>query len=162
MSIIDNIGPVKQLRIKQRTEPWIDSEILNAINQSDSAFKQYIKDRSVENYCTFKCLRNKTQYLIDSAKKSFFTETVEEKKSKSLQTILKNLGLPFKKGLSSSSSNVCLNIDGDICFDKETIADSSNTFYTTVPSKLVEKLPASVNKFGKYFVQMFMPIQVLF
>ena len=30
-----------------------------------------------------------------------------------------------------------------------------NTFYTTVALKLVKKLPASVNKFGKYFVRKF-------
>ena len=76
MSIIDNIAPIKKLRIKQRTEPRIDSEMLNAINQRDSAIIQYRKDRSVENYCTFKSLRNKTQYLFDSAKKSVFTETL--------------------------------------------------------------------------------------
>ena len=39
-----------------------------AIKQRDSAFRQYRKDKSDFNYCTFKSLRNKTQYLIDSAK----------------------------------------------------------------------------------------------
>ena len=47
--------------------------------------------------------------------------------------------------------SICLSIDGDICFNKETIADSF-TFNTTVASKLFEKLPAIVNKFGKSFV----------
>ena len=72
MTVIDNIAPIKQLRIKQRTEPWIDADILNAIKQRDSAFRQYRKDKSDFIYCTFKSLRNKTQYLIDSAKKSFY------------------------------------------------------------------------------------------
>jgi len=38
VSVIDNIAPVKQLRIKQRTEPWMDSYILQAIKDRDSSF----------------------------------------------------------------------------------------------------------------------------
>ena len=81
---------------------------------------------------------------------------LEENKndSKSLWRILKNLGLPSKQAMSSSSGNLCLNINGSICFDKETIANSFNTFYTNVASMLVKKLPPSVNRFGKSFVPM--------
>ena len=35
------------------------------------------------------------------------------------------------------------------------MAEKSNPFHTTVASKLVERLPASVNKFGKSFVNSF-------
>ena len=154
VSVINNVAPVKQVRIKQRTEPWIDSDILHAINLRDNAFTRYRKDKSVDNFNTFKVLRNKAQSMIKSAKKGFFTETLELHKndSKSLWTILKNLGLPSKKGLSSTGSNICLNIDGNICFDKGSNANCFNEFYTTVASKLVEKLPACVHKFGKSFV----------
>jgi hypothetical protein len=126
---------------------------LEAITQRHKAFSNYKSDKSAENFELFKLLRNKCKCLIDTAKENFFTESLEANKndSKSLWSILKNLGLPSKKGLSSSS-NICLNIDGNICFDKEIIADSFNHFYTTVASKLVDKLPTCVLKFGKSFV----------
>ena len=100
MSVIDNIAPVKQMRIKQRTEPWINSDILEAINQRDKAFTHYKKDKSVENFECFKVLRNRCKCLIDAAKKGFFTESLEANKndSKSLWSIIKNLVLPSKKG----------------------------------------------------------------
>ena len=95
--------------------------------------------------------------MIKQAKTNFFREKLEENKndSKSLWRILKNLGLPSKQAMSSSSGNLCLNINGSICFDKETIANSFNTFYTNVASMLVKKLPPSVNRFGKSFVTSF-------
>ena len=41
MSAIDNIAPVKEVRIKQRTEPWINNEILQSIKDRDKAFQLY-------------------------------------------------------------------------------------------------------------------------
>lgn len=62
--------------------------------------------------------------------------------------------MPSKKGKTSTSS-ISLKIDGEICFDKLSVAEKINSFYTTVAPKLVEKLPKGVNKFGKRFVEKF-------
>ena len=32
-SVVNNISPIKYVRIKQRTEPWINAEILQSINR---------------------------------------------------------------------------------------------------------------------------------
>ena len=43
-----------------------------------------------------------------------------------------------------------------ICVLKKiSVAEKFNSFYTTVAPKLVERLPESVNKFGKSFVNNF-------
>ena len=31
LNVLDNIAPVKQIRLKQRTEPWLTAEILELI-----------------------------------------------------------------------------------------------------------------------------------
>ena len=38
LSIIDSVAPVKQVRIKQRSEEWIHVEIKQCINERDRAF----------------------------------------------------------------------------------------------------------------------------
>ena len=43
MNIIDNISPLKQIRVKTNTKPWFDSEILSAINVRDKLRKKYKK-----------------------------------------------------------------------------------------------------------------------
>ena len=143
MSAINSLAPVKQARIKQRTEPWIDSDILALINQRNTAFEQNEQSKTEEHLNIFRSLRNKTQITISKAKQNVFTQKLEENKhdSETLQQHLKQIGLPSKKG-SSSKTNIT----------KKIISEKFNHIYTTVASTLVEKLQNSVNKFGVSFV----------
>lgn len=70
-SVVNNISPIKEVRIKQRTEPWVNSEILQSIKERDKAFKAFKRDKSDQTFSTFKDLRSKTQTLIYTTKKDF-------------------------------------------------------------------------------------------
>lgn len=111
------------------------------MNERDKAFYNYKKDLSVDNYNIFKTLRNKVQILVHNAKKDYFNNVLDQNKnySSSLWKTLKNLGLPSKKGSATSGSNICLNIDNNICFEKKLIAATFNKFYTTIACKFVAK-----------------------
>ena len=50
---------------------------------------------------------------------------------------------------------VFLKIDDKVSFDGRTIAEKINSFYTTVASKLVQKLQKGVNQFEKQFIEFF-------
>ena len=65
------------------------------------------------NFNHFKSLRNKAQCAIGKAKLIFFTDTLKHNKndSKSLWKSLKDLGLSFKGGKSSSHTNISLKIE---------------------------------------------------
>ena len=84
-------------------------------------------------------------------RRSFFQSELEtsNKDSKSLWRSLKELGMPSKKG-KASSLNIDLNIGGEVCFEKGAVVEKFCSFYTTVASKLVEKLPKSVNKWKAF------------
>ena len=152
ISCLDNIAPVKSVRIKQRTEEWVDSEVLQCIKDRDNAFYIYRKNRTDDNLNRFKSLRNKANFFIANAKKNFFKSSVEanQNDSKSLWKSLKQLGMPSTK--SQSSSNVGLNIDGTVNFDKIKVAEKFNQFYTSVADNLVRKLPKALTSFGSGFV----------
>ena len=67
MSVVNNISPIKEVRIKQRIEPGFNSEILQSIKERNKAFKAFKSDKSDQKFSTFKELRNKTQTLIYTA-----------------------------------------------------------------------------------------------
>ena len=46
MSGVNNVSPIKEVRIKQRTEPWINAEILQSIYDRDMAFKAFKGEKS--------------------------------------------------------------------------------------------------------------------
>ena len=47
ISILDSVAPVKEIRLKQRTEPWITSEILGLIKQRGNYLYQFKKSRQI-------------------------------------------------------------------------------------------------------------------
>ena len=152
ISCLDNVAPVRTVRIKQRSEEWVDSEVLECIKARDKAYHKFKSDKSEENFQIFRKLRNKANSTIVNAKKTFFKSSLENNKndSKSLWKCLKGLGLPSKRG--QTSSNIGLNVDGNIIFDKSIVSEKFNSFYTSVADKLVSKLPSCLNIFGSNFV----------
>ena len=60
MSVVDKIAPLKEKRLKQRSEPWITSELLDDIRARDEALETFWKNKTDENYN----LRNRVQYNI--------------------------------------------------------------------------------------------------
>jgi hypothetical protein len=152
VSTLNTLAPVKTVLIKQRSEEWVDSEVLQCIKARDKAFQKFKRDRSDENFNQFKLHRNKANYTITNAKRNFFKCSLvrNQNDSKSLWKSLKDLGLPGKT--KQSSSNIGLNIGDSICFDKLKVAEEFNSFYTTIADKLVSKLPNVLNLFGYNFV----------
>lgn len=61
------------MRIKQQSEQWISSEVLNVLQDRNNAFNTFKQNKSGENYKNFKRLRHKAQYVIHKAKQNFFT-----------------------------------------------------------------------------------------
>jgi hypothetical protein len=69
LNVIDEVAPIKQVRLKQRSELWFSGEILNLIRQRDKALIKFKKPKDNDDYLEFKRLRNLTQRNITRAKK---------------------------------------------------------------------------------------------
>ena len=69
--------------------------------------------------------------------------------------------MPSKKN-KSSASNVGLQIDGELCFDKSTVAERFNSIYTTVASKLVKNFQSDLINLENLLLKNFTSIKVWF
>ena len=49
MSVVNDIAPIITVRFKQRSDPWMDSEILLAIRDRDNALHNFKKLKSPES-----------------------------------------------------------------------------------------------------------------
>lgn len=87
--------------------------------------------------------------MVHNSKKKYFSSTLGKYQhdSKSVWKSLKCLNLPSKRGSAKSCPNICLKIDGDICFKNPTIAQAFK--------KTVEKLQKSLGIYGEKFVTNF-------
>ena len=57
-SIIDELAPIKEIRLKQRAEPWMDSFILELIRERNRFLYIFKKHQNEEDYKKFAKLRN--------------------------------------------------------------------------------------------------------
>ena len=140
------VAPVKEIRLKQRTEPWMTSEILHDIRHRDDVLNKFRKTRDSDLYRTFCKLRNEIQRETKVAKRDYLANKTEENANnpKRLWHQLKQLGYSSK---GKQSTNIELDYDGETYFDPKKVANCLNNFFTTIASNLVEKLPSPFNLF---------------
>ncbi len=98
LDVLSKVAPYKDIRIKQRTEPWMKDSILKAIREHNDSFKVFKRDRNNDNFEVFKRKRNEVRDKVKEAKKTFFKDKISEMKqdSQKLWRVLSDLGYPEK------------------------------------------------------------------
>ncbi len=146
---------IKLHLFKQRACPWMDQKILEILKNRNRAFSIYRRTKNQEDYLKFKALRNLGQKNIKEAKRNFIKEQIQENKEdpKSLWKVLNRFHSIGKS--KCSVSNVGLNIDGKIEFDKNKVANKFNSFFSLIANSLVDKLPRPKGNYGIDFVKRF-------
>ena len=141
-NVIDEIAPLKKIRLKQRNQLWFTGEVRNMICRRNQALSKFRQTKHNDDFLEFKRIRNQTQRKIQSLKRDYVLNQLEENQSysKKLWCNLKQLGMPTKT--KSSRSNIGLKMDNgnDIVFENKTVANKFNKFVCSIADKLVEKL----------------------
>ena len=122
------------------------SEILENIRNRDELLNCYNKTKNKDQYKQFSMVRNKVQRDIITAKEEYIAGKIEDNKKspKKLWQHLKSLGYSSK---SRDGASIVLNVAGEACHNLIDIANQFNTYFTTVASTLVDKLPSAPNIF---------------
>ena len=147
-SVIDEIAPIKEVRVKSNSQDWFDAEINEEIERRDKLLTKFKKSRSHSDNENYKKSRNKVQRMIKDKKKNFVIGKLNDNigKPKELWKSLKSLGLHSK---ANSAATICLEKDGILSFDPKTNAEIFKDFYSNLANNLVKKLPTPPNKYGK-------------
>ena len=121
-SVIGEIAPLNEIRVKNNSQDWFDAEINEEIERRDKSFAKFKKSKLHRDNQNHKKARNNVQLMIKSKKRTFVVGKRNENigKPKELWKSLKSLGLPSRK---SSSSTICLEKDGILSFDPKANAE---------------------------------------
>ena len=155
VSILNTLAPIKEIRIKQDTEPWMCSEILDLIKQRDHYLKMFKQSKSSTDIAQHHMLRNQVTHKIKKAKAQFIKTSIVENKGNPTQLwrVLQDLGC--SKKCKTKETSIGINIDNSICFDKVKVATHFNSFFSDIAGNLVDKLPPIIGKYGYDFVKKF-------
>ena len=145
------MAPMKQAKIKNNTQEWFDEEVADKINIREKYFKKFKKSKLHVDEDIFKESQKDVRNIIKKKKKDFFENKITENigKPKELWKSLKGLGLQTK---SNTTTKFCLkkNNNNNI-FDPKQVANIFKDFFSNLANKLVSKLPAPPNKYGKTY-----------
>ena len=138
-NIIDEIAPMREVRVRKNTQEWMDQEVLEGIRIRDRLLTKFRSSKTHVDYVNFKKARNHVQNLIKKKKKSFAVGKLNEniRKPKDLWKCLKSLGLSSG---NNSPSKISLNHKGKPSFDDKTNAEIFKDFFSNLASDLVKKL----------------------
>ena len=87
---MNSVAPVKEIRLKTKAEPWMNSEILELIHERDVLLQNFKKNKNEDVYRIFCKLRNKVQSKIEKvprgrmvkmAKSEYIAEQVQENRN---------------------------------------------------------------------------------
>ena len=109
-SVIDFVAPVCEIRVKQRSNPWMNSHILAGIRERDKLLSQFKRNKDSSLYDAYCKVRNSVQRDIKRAKANYFLNKVKQSSGNSdkLWRLLKSLGYSS----SCSTSKIVLEDNG--------------------------------------------------
>lgn len=115
----------KTVVIKQRTEPWKNTETLETIQGRKKSFLKFSKTQDQSDFSSYKSLSNP---INEEAKKIYSSDQSVENLNnrRRLCQSLKQFG--NSKRRKTKSKNVSLNRNGKTTSEKTAVADGCNTF----------------------------------
>ena len=128
LKVIDSVAPLKEVRIPNSTQPWVDNTILEKIRLRNRLDKKFKKSKLEVDRLNRNHVRSQLQKLIRTRKREYVTEKLTENinKPRDLWKNIKSLGLPSK---SASESKVSLkNDNGGISFSPKEVANKLKSF----------------------------------
>ena len=125
--IVNDITPVKDIRVKGNTKPWFDNSIIDAIRVRDKLKERFLRTNLHVDHERFKEQQLLVKKKIKKKKTSFVIDQLQRnsKQPKELWKVLKKIGMPSKK---SQSSKICLKEGNVIQFDDKKMQTLLKTF----------------------------------
>ena len=75
ISVIDEIAPIKEIRVKNNSQDWFDAEINEEVERQDKSLAKFKKSRLHIDNESYKKALNKVQHMIKTKRKFFSWKT---------------------------------------------------------------------------------------
>ena len=145
--LVDRHVPIATLTKKQRNKkPWITSEILKQMQIRDSYLSKYLNCKSEES----RNFRNLVVGLCRRSKAKYFDDYFDQN-AKNTRKIWKGVKEIVSLKSSSTSKPISLRIDDIETSNPEIVANSFNSYFSSVADKIRSKIPESNKHFTSFF-----------
>ena len=161
--ILNGHAPIKEIKmtkskLKQKTKPWVNNDILSLIKTKDKLYTKYIKESNVIIKANllkeYKSKKNEITQQIRKSKKEYYNKYFENN-SNNIKKLWLGINKIINKTKNTDSSPVCIEIDTDgnveTVTEPKLVAKEFNNHYANVADKILHSRKFSGNKeFHKY------------
>ena len=152
--LVDRHVPMATLTKKQRNKkPWITSEILKQMQIRDFYLRKYLNCKSEESrnfyFSIFKRYRNLVVGLCRRSKAKYFVDYFHQN-AKNIRKIWKGVKEIVSLKSSSTSKPISLRIDDIVTSNPDIVANSFNSYFSSVADKIRSKIPESDKHFTSF------------
>ena len=132
LNSIDKQCPLKQIRVKDRNDPWITQGIIELINDKDEARKKAKRSNKDEDWARARTLKHLVKNTLKNAKRDFILNNLNDKKD------AKKFWKTINSVLPNAESKQLINLvdDNNDIIPLEKSAESINKFFTNVGNNL--------------------------
>ena len=153
LHVINHHAPYVTLtteQLKWIRKPWINKQIQKLLGVKDKVYCKYLrKGKDPFWYNRYRKLVDITKNLLSAAKKEYFSKFFEANMHNS-RKIWEGIREIIHNRFSKDTSEIYLDVDGNIITDQKKVANNFNKFYTNVAKKLLENLGKPNSKYQDY------------
>ena len=136
--IIDDMCPLKSMKLKDKGKPWYTKELMERIHDKDLMRKRAKKNDRTEDWELAKRFRNETNRAIRNAKSDYIKESIEKNANDAKQFWKKiNSILPSHNKGSSTINLIDTKLNKPV--PREQTATYINNFFSTIGPNLAKK-----------------------
>lgn len=153
--VLDMVAPIKKVRVKQKSEPWITDDIHQLLRSRNVSFKMFKKKMDSISFEQYKQRGNEVRDVIKEAKINYFKDKIKQNSQnpKKLWGVLKNLG--YSDTVKGKSGNINLKIKGNLVSNPKDVSESFNRYFISLASNLRKQIPPSINKYNEKTTQFY-------
>jgi len=136
-NVADSHAPIRKSRIKGVHSPWMNARLSEAMHQRDFYHRKALKSKASHHWSRYKKLSNYVNREIKRCKSEYYTTLITENKSNP-SALWKTLNdITSRKERTPIS---CIEADGVQYFDRKSISKILNDHFSTIGTKLAQKL----------------------
>ena len=127
--VLDRHAPLRTRRIKVDSAPWINDDILTAMQVRDEIHQQALRFKTESLWLKYRDSRNKLVSLIRQAKTDYYKNIIEQNVSDS-KTLWKSLRLVLPSKIKTAAQSFLIN--GVLQTIPKVIAEAFNNFFVKI------------------------------
>ena len=146
-SLVDRHLPTRKTTKKQSSKkPWITSGIIKSMSKRDFFFRKFVNAKTAESrdsyHSQFKFYRNQIVTLCRLSKINHFSNYFK-RHTRNTRKIWQGIRNIISLKCSSSAKPISLEIDGVVTSDSFKVANSFNSFFSSIAESVRSKIPES-------------------